>query len=214
MGRLACFMVEMRWAALLPVARAAGIRHTAESGCHLDGARCACLFRTFSTHIKMLSITSNVYYLVPGRPGRPIWLSSKRKYHVEHTHDVCHKICNLNSSIPCLSLFWSAWTMDVDTATLTVYRVIFPTMATRNWFSTCTSQAIIVADNSHRWTRLTMHFVQKFLSISMITSLLSPTIAIDRYLPQSIVTDNMYRCIYPQSINPQWLSMDSLHSLL
>ena len=108
-------------------------------------------------------------------------------------HMMCRKICILNSSIPCLSLFWSTWTMDVDTATLTVYRVIFPTMATRNWFSTCTSQAIIVADNGHRWTRLTMHFVQKFLSISMITSLLSPTIAIDRYLPQSIVTDNMYR---------------------
>ena len=30
-GRHACFMVEMRWAALLPVARAAEIRHTAES---------------------------------------------------------------------------------------------------------------------------------------------------------------------------------------
>ena len=104
--------------------------------------------------------------------------------------------------------------MGVDTVTLTVYRFISPKMATRNWFSTCTSQAIVVADNGHRWTRLTMHSVQQCLSISVITSLLSPILAIDRYLPQSIVTDNMYRYIYSQSINPQWLSMDLPQSIV
>ena len=105
--------------------------------------------------------------------------------------------------------------MNIHTGTRTIYRFCHPTLVTCMYLAQCfTSIAIIVADNGVRWTQLTMHCVRHCLSISNVTSLLSPAISLDGFLPQSIVTDNMYRYINLYAINLQRLSMDSLHSLL
>ena len=59
-----------------------------------------------------------------------------------------------------------------------------------------------------------MHCIRSCLSISIITSLLSPAISIATNLPQSIVTGQYVSIDLPISDKPERLSMDSLHSPL
>ena len=103
-------------------------------------------------------------------------------WNLQSINVTCRRIFEfiLKSSMPCVAPVQSACTMDIDTGTWTVYRVCNPTMTTRKWLA----QYMHVPSYCCSWQRL---------SISMITSILSPAICIGRCLPQSIVTDNIYR---------------------
>ena len=105
-------------------------RDTAEPGCHLVAARGPCVCRTFSTHIKKLSITSNIY-LVPGVPGKSIGLLLKRTYYMRNVHMMCAvRYSSVNSQYLALGSFdWLAQRISIP-GTSTVYRAFHPTMAT------------------------------------------------------------------------------------
>ena len=68
-----------------------------------------------------------------------------------------------------------------------------------DWLSTCMSQAIVVADNVYRSQWSQVYCRRQYVSVDAFHNPLSRTTYIDSY---------------PWAINPQWLLMDSLHSLL
>ena len=144
------------------------------SGCHLHAARRTRFSRTFSTHIIMLSITSNIYLLL-GIPGRSIG----HLYEVEvldfietnirrttwniHMCAVGYLNSSLNPQYPALRSFNRRvqWTSILGHGRSTEFVTRY-WLHISNWLSTACTEAVIVADNSLRWTRWTMHCVRHY----------------------------------------------------